>query len=378
MRKKSLFLLLVILFILGIAYQNADRDNFGFSPPVTGQVPGMANIHGIETDHSFDPPSTNPDDWEILNDGNPIVHHSQTIGGRKIDPVGFYLTQNNLALFYNNAWSEYDKYFEIYGERGYSGSRTQAGSLMAFDEDWNLRDYYDNPVFDEPQRAWQGRDRTNPYALVWHPDHEVFYLFYGDFAEGGDNDKYPGRRALGVAKSKDIINWEYLTKNRPLFHILDMVDFSPETFSGISDVTRQGRVYAFGATFHDGYIYLQVGGSTNRELDYVFTIRSQDPMNGWEYVRSPQHRPMPFYFARKWYTVRNIRDPNDPEKRAIGLVHGDTLDDLDHEPDYLFSTGFSSSAGVSRQLFMYQGRWYIAFRQSDEEDYRSMYIAKQK
>ncbi len=192
--KKNLILILAFIFLISLPFQENGQEELKHTPPVTGHVPGMANIHGIKTDHSFDPPSSNPEDWELLNNGNPIVHHSQTIGQRKIDPVGFYLTENNLALFYNDAWSEYDKYFKIYGERGYSGSRTQAGSLMAFDEYWNLRDYYDNPVFDEPQRAWQGRDRTNPYALVWHPEHELFYCFYGDFAEGGDNDKYPGRR----------------------------------------------------------------------------------------------------------------------------------------------------------------------------------------
>ncbi len=157
-----------------------------------------------------------------------------------------------------------------------------------------------------------------------------------------------------------------------------MEAFHPETFSEIRNITRQGRVYAYGATFHEGYIYLMVGGSTNRELSFTFILRSKDPVEGWEFVREAVHRPMPIYYAGKWYTVRNIRDPDNPEKRAIGLVYGETLDDLDGDPEYIFSTGFTSSSGVSRQLFMYKGRWHVAFRQRDEEGYRDMYIARQR
>lgn len=357
--------------------ENDTPFKFSFVP-VIKDVKGMANIHGAPTDHTLPPPSEDPDDWQILNNGKPVVHYKEVIGERKIDPVGFYLAENNLALFYNSGWANYERWYQIREERGYRPATTQAGSLIAFDEKWNFKDFAGNTVLDNPQRNWQGSNRTNPYALVWHPDHQVYYCFYGDFANNADNDLYPGRRALGVAKSTDLKNWEYLTVDKPLFHIRDMEDFHPETFKDISDITRQGRVYAYGATFHDGYIYLNVGGSTNRELSYSFIVRSKDPLTGWEYIRSNQHRPMPFRLGNMWYTVRNIRDPKDDNMRAIGLVKGRTLADLDHTPIYLFSTNKQASSGVSRQLFAYKGDWYIAYRQSDEDDNRSMYIARQK
>lgn len=349
-----------------------DAAQFTFAAITSDHIEGTANIHGIATDHSRDAPPLDPDDWEILNDNQPIVHHSETIGERKIDPVGFYLSDNNLSLFYNSGWDSWDDW-----ERG--TSTNQAGSLYAFSDDFSVKqDYHDNPVLNEPQRKWQGRNRTNPYALVWHPKDEYFYCYYGDFAEGADNDLYPGRRALGVARSKDLKEWEYITTDAPLFHILDMKDFKPAYFSDIDDVTRQGRVYAFGAIYHDGYIYLNVGGSTNRELDYSFIIRSKHPVEGWEFVRINNHRPMPIYYDGRWYTPRNIVDPDNPDKRAMSIVvYDDFLDPNDTGTrHYIFSTGHPSSAGASRQLFMYQGRWHIAYRQG--RTYRQMYIAREK
>ena len=373
--KRILFLLFLIPFLVSLPENKKSGEVLTFTPPLTGIIDGMVNIHGVKNDTTLSPPSLNPGDWEILNNGKPVVHHSQTVGERKIDPVGFYLTENNLALFYNSGWDNYDRWFELRDERGYAGSTNQAGSLIAFNDNWNIKDYHDNPVFDQPQRKWQGRNRTNPYALVWHPVHEMFYCFYGDFAEGGDNDLYPGRRALGLAKSSDLVNWEYLTVDEPLFHIQDMYDFHPETFEGLNH-TRSGRVYAFGAVYYDGWIYMQVGGSADGQ-NYTFVIRSRNADRGWEFVGIPEHRPMAIPYKGKWYTPRNIRDPKDSDKRAIGIVVNDSPISSG-SPEYIFSTGYSSSAGVSRQLFMFNGRWHVAYRQSDEDDNRSMYIARQK
>jgi hypothetical protein len=384
--KRLLFLLFLLPFLVSLPDSKKTEDVITFTPPLTGSIEGMVNIHGIENDTTVTPPSLNPDDWEILNDGKPIVHHSQAIGGQKIDPVGFYLTENNLALFYNSGWDSYDRWFELRDERGYAGSTNQAGSLIAFTDNWNIKDYHNNPVFDQPQRNWQGRNRTNPYALVWHPKHEVFYSFYGDFAEGGDNDLYPGRRALGLAKSSDLINWEYLSADEPLFHINTVKKLAEEAgsdlFEGYEDITRQGRLYAYGAIWHDDYVYLTVGGSIDRSLNFSMVIRAKDPIGEWEYLPGNTggrgaHRPTPVKIGEKWYFPQNMRDPENPEYRAIGMGVSDEITEP-AEVHYLFSTGHTSSAGVSRQLFAYKGKWYIAYRQDDGEGYRDMYIARQK
>lgn len=354
---------LALVALAFAARANAGEDDeVLFSPPVTGQLDGRANIHGVQTDESYPPPSLDPEDWEILNDGDPIVHHSQTIGKRRIDPVGFYLTADNLALFYNSGWDDYTRWFEV------GGSRTQAGSLMAFDADWLPQDYHNNPVLDEPQTAWQGENRTMPMALWYDEQRERFYVLYGDQAESWHSN-YRGGRALGIASSKDLVNFTYHSTEEPLFDVDDIIDIAPN----VSYET--GRVYASGAIYLDGYGYAMIRAEGKHNL----ILRSENPetTEGWEFVAEIPHSPMPIHYKGKWYIPRNIRDPHDDDMRAIGIVVGESLEDMTSEPRYVFSTGFASSGG-SRQLFMYGGTWHIAWRQSNDENYRDMYVARQK
>ena len=367
----TLFISLLMIYSLLSLFQNDQLKNEINFTPVIGKCNDCVNIHGMKSNSTGNPPPLSG--WKLLekNDSIDIVHYSETTGKRKIDPVGFYLTENNLALYYNSSPAgNYDDW------AGHPHATTQDGSLISFSEDLMYhKNYEGNPVLNEPQYNWQGKNRTNPYALVWHEDHQTFYTFYGDFAEKGDNDKYPGRRALGVAKSKNLIDWEYLSVDEPLFHIRDMENFAPEVFKSVDDVTRQGRVYAFGAIYHDGFIYLNVGGSTNRELNFNFIIRSQDPLEGWELVMTDAPRPMPMEYDGKWYSLYNMRADGNPDGRAIGLEVADCMTCEYERKGQLFDIQHWTSAGHSRQLFMYKGRWYIAFRVGDEDNNRSLRIA---
>uniref|UniRef100_UPI003A849287 hypothetical protein n=1 Tax=Marinospirillum sp. TaxID=2183934 RepID=UPI003A849287 len=320
--------------------------------------------------------SLNPDDWEIITDPHdPVVSHLDVVGKRKIDPIGFYMNEaGGLSLFYNSGWADYTRFSEIHRERGYRPASNQTGSLLSFAPDWSFEDYPDNTVLDRPQLNWQGTNRVNPYALVWHPHHEVYYSFYGDFAPGGDCDKYPGRRALGLASSPDMINWTYLTVDAPLMHVESLHEIIPEAFPN-TDFCRSGRLYAHGAFWHNDQIYLAVGGSING-VNYEAVIRSREPMEYWKPVSSSPGRPMSVHVEGKWYRVQNTRDPHDPNKRAIALAVSDNLQEPG-ENHYLFGTDHNASAGVSRQLFKWKGVWYIAYRQDDGEGFRDMYIARQ-
>ena len=354
---KEVLALMVVMSVL-----EANADDVIFSPPITDQLNGMANIHGIKTDESYPAPSLNPEDWEILNNGDPVVHHTQTVGKRRIDPVGFYLTESGLALFYNSGWDDYTRWFEV------GGSRTQAGSFMVFDDNWLPTDYEDNPVLNEPQSAWQGENRTMPMALWYDEQRERFYVLYGDQAESW-HENYRGGRALGIASSEDLVNFTYHSTEEPLFDVDDIIDIAPE----VSYET--GRVYASGAIYHDGYAYAMIRAEGKHNL----ILRSENPetTDGWDFVAEIPHSPMPIRYKGKWYIPRNIRDPHDSDMRAIGMVVGESLEDMTSEPQYVFSTGFASSGG-SRQLFMYKGKWHIAWRQTDDDNYRDMYVAREK
>lgn len=356
------------------------QGGFDFIPSVTGEVSGMYNVHGVTDDATLSPPSLDPDDWELVNSGAPIVSHLDVIGKRKIDPVGFYLEQGaseNLGLLYNSGWDDYADY--RHGTTGITREATnQAGSLIGFDSSFSFVDFNTNPVLSWPQYAWQGRNRVNPYALVYYPPEQMFYCWYGDFAPGGDGDKYNGRRALGLARSKDLVNWVYMSVESPAFDIVDIHNIAPQDFPN-TNFNNQGRLYAFGATFVDNEIYLQVGGSI-AGTNYTTIIKSSNPTSGWQ--RAPHDneeiaRPMPIKIGNKWYSPRNIRDPQDDDKRAIAIR---VYDDLESpgENHFIFATGFTASAGVSRQLFAHKGKWYVAYRQSDSDDYRDMHIAREK
>ncbi len=341
--------------------------------PLIGTCDDCVNIHGMESTSTGTPPPLTG--WELpeVNGSIDIVPWHETTGKRKIDPVGFYQTENNLALFYNSSPAgDYANW------AGRPHSTSQDGSLIATKDMLKWENYERNPVLNEPQYNWQGQNRTNPYALVWHPEDELFYTFYGDFAEGGDNDKYPGRRALGVASSKDLVHWEYLTKDEPLFHISDMKELAPDLFENIEHHTRDGRVYAYGAIWHEGYIYLSVGGSANG-INYSMIVRSKSVMENWERVEieGGAPRPMPVYYDGKWYSLYNMRAEGNPEGRAIGLEVADKLTGPYEQKGQLFDIQHRTSAGHSRQLFMHKGTWYVAFRvQIDEKNNRSMRIAR--
>jgi len=348
---------------------------------VVGDVKGCYNVHGIKDDESLNPPSLNQDDWELLSGTHdPIVHHSETVGERKIDPVGFYLSKSGLNLFYNSGWRNYERWFELREERGYRGATNQAGSLFAFNDDFSKKkEHPESPVLDQPQRNWQGRNRVNPYALVYHEIEKQFYCFYGDFAEGGDCDKYKGRRALGCARSKDMVNWEYLSVDKPMLDIKDVYDLDPEPFPN-NNFCSQGRLYCFGATWHNNQIYLKVGGGIGGS-NFETTLRSREPMDYWKPVGGGG-RPMPINVKGKWYRPQNVGITGGG--RGIALAVSDDVRDSG-ENHLIFDTGHGGSAGTSRQLFAYKGKWHVAYRQRDEEqwandreDFRDMYIAREK
>ena len=366
--KNILFILAACLLILFTFLPENSEYSF---EPVIGECDDCVNIHGMKSTGTGNPPPLNG--WKLLdkNGSIDIVHYTETTGERKIDPVGFYFTENNLALYYNSSPSgNYDTW------EGRPYATSQDGSLIAFSDDFIKHENYEgNPVLNEPQYKWQGQNRTNPYALVWHEEHQTFYTFYGDFAEKGDNDKYPGRRALGVAKSENLVDWDYLSVDEPLFHIRDMENFAPDVFETIENVTRQGRVYAYGAIYHEGTIYLNIGGSTNRELNFNFIVRSQDPLGEWELVMTNAPRPMPIEYDGKWYSLYNMRSDGNPDGRAIGLEVADCMTCEYERKGQLFDIQHWTSAGSSRQLFMYKGKWHVAFRVTDEDNNRSLRIA---
>jgi len=349
---------------------------------VVGDVKGCYNVHGITDDQSLEPPSLKEEDWEIITDThNPVVHHSETVGGRKIDPVGFYLSKSGLNLFYNSGWDNYDRWFELREERGYRGATNQAGSLFSFSDDFSKKkEHPESPVLDQPQRNWQGRNRVNPYALVYHEIEKQFYCFYGDFAEGGDCDKYKGRRALGCARSKDMVNWEYLSVDKPMLDIKDIYDLDSEPFPN-NNFCNQGRLYAFGATWENDQIYLNIGGSIDG-TNWSTIIRSREPMDYWKPVSGNVGRPMAIRVKGKWYRPQNVG--TEGGGRGIAIAVSEDVRDRG-ENHLIFDTGHGGSAGVSRQLFAYKGKWHVAYRQRDEkqwaeerEDYRDMYIAREK
>ncbi len=370
----SLFISLSLLTLLLSLFQNDEPEKEFTYSPIIGECDDCVNIHGMKSVSRGNPPGM--EGWTLLekNGSIDLVHYSETTGKRKIDPVGFYMSEHNLALFYNSSPAgNYDDW------AGHPHSTTQDGSLISFSDDFtDHKNYTGNPVLNEPQYNWQSKHRTSPYALVWHEKDEVFYTFYGDFAEGGDNDKYPGRRALGFAKSEDLVNWDYLSVDEPVLHIKDMEELAPHVFESIDDVTRVGRLYASGAIYHNDYIYLSVGGSTNRELSFSFIIRSKNPLDGWELVMTDAPRPMPIEYDGKWYTTYNLRAEGNPDGRAIGLEVADCLTCEYKRKGQLFDIDHWTSAGVSRQLFKYKGKWHVAFRVADEDENRSMRIAVSK
>ena len=196
---------------------------------------------------------------------------------------------------------------------------------------------------------------------------------------------YFGRRALGCARSKNLIDWEYLSVDRPMLDIRDVGRIVGEKNMPNQRWNRSGRLYAHGAIWHNNHFYLNVGGSIDG-TNYTFILRSKSPMQGWEAVttNSDTPRPLPIRIGGKWYRAQNTAASQGRDfGRAIALAVANDLGDAGTN-HHLFDTGYPGSAGVSRTLFAYKGKWHIAYRQYDKEaeaegnDRRNMYIARER
>lgn len=148
------------------------------------------------------------------------------------------------------------KYWNFY--TGVNDSVSQAICLATSDDLYNWERYDANPIITSlPWGAWSETawsDCRDPMVLK---DGDVFYCYYTAARVNPDTDQTES--CLGVASSKDLLNWKDEGFRR-LEHTLTTPPESPFV------VKRKGEYYLFYTNYKYGIVY----------------VKSDDPLIGWK------------------------------------------------------------------------------------------------
>jgi hypothetical protein len=292
-------------------------------------------------------PSFNPLSWHKV-DGD-VLAYTDDVWGRRVKPRGIFQIPGGVGLLYNSKPPE-----NYIGD----GARTQTGSL-AFTR--NLVDWYDfpgNPVLSEIRHEWQGGDRVMPRAMLFDERNQQWVVYTGD-AIGS----YPGTRAVGVAFSRDLVNW--MIHDQITMTIEDYATrVAPLSNRTAEEIIARGRVYASWAIYHDDRYYLSASG-------HLFA--SDEPEGPFEYYDGFQGdllpRTLPVHWDGKWYTAF----PGYWNGQAgIGLAVADDLMGpyQENSSNPIFSIETTSRARP--MLIRYDGTWAVLYCHTYDNDTNRM------
>ncbi len=262
--------------------------------------------------HAPEPgPPMNPEAWHRIPGE---VLSQEDVWGMRVDPRSTFNLPGGMGLFYTSRPTQEvrhdDERLERLAEEGRAPA--EVGSLAVTRDLKCWVDYPDNPVLDGVPHDWQAGHRTMLSDVLYDPDERRWVAYFGD-----RNGQYAGIRAVGVAYSHDMTNWEY--HDEPVLTIHDYISHVPE--AELTDALEQeGRVYLSWAHYCEGKFYIALSAT-----DYgLAVLAGESPTGPFEFVRRHKEGDIPgskpVHHAGRWYSV--YTDSWDGQA-GIGLMAAD-------------------------------------------------------
>lgn len=318
-------MLLLIVSLLIISTCSTDEKNESFYG-----IPG-----GMEGPLATSAPPINSGSWHKATGD---VFGVDDVWGIRIDPITTFEIPDGMGLFYNSAppleWRNDSEWKKNQEKQGLVIGET--GSVAFTTDLFNWFDYPENPILNEQQRSWQTHRRVLMGDIVFDPENNRWISYFGNMVLSRDE---AGIRNVGVAYSKDLINWEYA--DGPILTIEDYATVVPDRIEATEEELHEhGRVYPGWAMIHNGRYYLTLSGT--EKVGYVETTEqtgisdisrgrialvSDSPEGPFELVGNIDEVHMlpgskPVYWNGKWYSVfTGVWD----EQPGFGLAWSDEL-----------------------------------------------------
>ena len=304
-----------------------------------------------------------------------ILEEGMIWGQRVNARTTFKLPGGGMGLFYSSHPGPDRQQDREWRENQISrGLTTGPSGSIAYTRDlFNWHDYPGNPVLNEIQRSWQTHHRVHTRDMLYDPRENRWVAYFGNI----DPHNSPGIREVGVAYSKDLVNWEYA--DGPILTIEDYAAMVPHRIEATEEeLFEHGRVYLNWAMFYNDRYYITISGTetvghveTSEDVG-VRSIRTgrivlagDSPEGPFEHVAeieaisiAPGSKPV--YWNGKWYSVFAGTWDGQP---GFGLAWSDPLfGRYTVNPDNPIIT-VESTQRSNPILFNYDGTWGVLFSQ---------------
>lgn len=221
------------------------------------------------------------DDW---NDNRPPMDPSVWDTGRIVNPYES-LSYGQVQRI-KHIRPMLGGYVAVYQSAEEEGSTSEATSLMFTRDFITWYDFPQNPVWGKPQHLNQNwmDVRAMGEMMLWDEEDQQWVLFY--VGKGAAYIPGNGIRAIGVATSKNMVDWTNYPSN-PIIH--------PNSPSAIQNWAPAGkeiiRIYCRGALIHNGMYYMFVSAGWLHDTDtrrYRTGLLKASHWSGpWEAVPEP-------------------------------------------------------------------------------------------
>ncbi len=324
-------------------------------------------------------PPMDPGSWhKVPHD----VLHEENIYGHRVNARTTFKMPGGMGLLYSSHPREHKREDPNWIRKQLNqGLVTGPMGSLAYTRDlFNWTDYPGNPVLNETQRPWQTSDRIHTRDMLYDPENNRWAAYFGNMC--GDN--MPGVRSVGVAYSKDLVNWEYA--DGPILNIEDFASMIPERIEATeAELYEHGRVYLRWVIYHNGRYYFVISGTLavgptptadeHTEAGGIRAISSgsialvsdspEGPFELLSEVKEDQILPgsKPVYWNGKWYSVFSGTWNNQP---GFGLDWSDDLfGTYTRNPDNPIIT-VQTTQRSNPILFHHEGVWGVLFSRGGE------------
>ena len=360
---------------------NSDVTEVKFRAVLGGEVVEEFSVKTEEKEPENPKPPTKPD-IPLINQDTKWENHGIVIptgrfAGRDYRIAGVFRRNDEIGVVYQSKHSQ-------------AHTALTAGSVAISKDLVNWRSAPNNPVLRQAM-SWQGVDgqgrayRTGAATVV--DIDNTLYCYYRDREGRGYTSFNHGMRAMGVAHSKNGVNWTQM--DYPFLTVADVARMIPSKYFLVDPVFRQGRVYLNYASYdpESGYIYAILAvlydGKPRPVGSYQrYIIRGKDPLriDNWEFVDTPwmwtksnRGREPQFFWkvGNKWMVCSNVTQSG---VRYTGIQYNDRLEDR-YTPEILIPNGFRSNPR-SLEIFHWDGKWNILL--SDRNSPDNIHLIQQK
>ena len=330
------------------------KDQFkGVSAEVEDDVAGIAGAISHHTGNH--PPPLDGSRWEWKGEVT-----GDDVWGRKVESGAPYLTSSGIGHIVN-------------GQGRYNGQSYASIPLLLGTNDLNSWDSYPRPVLeyaDWQLEGWANTiasggnkwGRVSPHALVYDDENSQFVLYFQSRQELHNGP--PGIRSVGLATSKDMINWTH--QDEVWYTVDDWID----DFSELLDESDHSSLYSasyprvVGAWKHDGYYYIIMNGnkSTGQGISSTRRImRSKHATRGFKPYPIDRSGMVPYAppveYGGTWYLPWRIGS-------KVGIYTSERLEGPYEDFVELFELhppypGRERASGFN--LFRWNGKWCITY-----------------